>query len=672
MRTTEVHTWAAVFLILSLAGLSAALLQPQPVGAQVDCPPTFTMLGRTFSPNWDTTDGYNGFSRRACGYYFEWEDVHRCLEANKKFVCGGKDEIRSTKNVQITFTVIWAPVAGNGRFDRSGVRYCSGESGWSRRVDADGTTTYPVGPFYSATDGKGMDYLKYPADRYIRIQSSAWNKGYVDDKVPEYYGYSPEEVIKFADELARQVFDDAWACPTPLKLWHFHPFEHLKAGTGFQIEPAGELVATMKDENGNPITGRTVFFYSVDEENPGQLQPGMNLKGILRPAPLARADGLPVLKIFNIDEKTYWDSEVTDKNGQARVNYLLQNLIEPESFAAALLAQTAVHNIEGRNDGKIAGTIKAVTVNPKTHAIENQAAIKIEFRHLAKILAITGEGQPDDTTEGSKYPGRVRIKRGVAFPQFDYTPVDEGFLLMPGDIIDIDGNTAVEIAWITGDKAIAKVPGEIVIAKGKEAVKLPVAHARVLLQSSAFESGFYTGPERVGAKLWGTSIGKGVWFIIKKVPFFGAAGEFGVDVYNHGEFNFGDGSLVTKIRVRSEVIIDATGEETKIFNLEGSPEVKTPDGNIVALDDEEMVVVSGEGTVNEVVAIDAGKISDQFYEDLPALLSRDKSSGPSSGGTTSSSSEQGGGSLTLIIALVAIGALVLVLFFGGRRLVKRS
>ena len=92
----------------------------------------------------------------------------------------------------------------------------------------------------------------------------------------------------------------------------------------------------------------------------------------------------------------------------------------------------------------------------------------------------------------------------------------------------------------------------------------------------------------------------------------------------------------------------------------------------IALDDEEMVVVSGEGTVNEVVAIDAGKISDQFYEDLPALLSRDKSSGPSSGGTTSSSSEQGGGSLTLIIALVAIGALVLVLFFGGRRLVKRS
>ena len=235
------------------------------------------MLGRTFSPNWDTTDAGNGFSRRTCGYYFEWEDVHKCLEANKKFVCGGKDELRSTKNVQIIFNLKWVPVAGKGRFDRSGVRYCSGDSGWSRRADVAGPLTYALGPFDSAPDGKGMDYLKYFPDRYIRIQSNAWNKGYVDPKGTDYYRFAPREVEKFAEELARQVFDDAWACPTPLKLRHFHPFEHFKAGTGIRIEPAGELVATMKDEKGNPIAGRTVFFYAVDEENPGQLEPGMNL-----------------------------------------------------------------------------------------------------------------------------------------------------------------------------------------------------------------------------------------------------------------------------------------------------------------------------------------------------------------------------------------------------------
>jgi len=671
------RVFGAVFLILLLVGLSAALLQPQPVQAQVTCPNSFTLSGVTFSTNSTYSDQTNGISRTVCYYIVEYVRILPCPDVSERSArlgaaMGGRkyipctDGIRKNRNIQINFTVNWAPVARNGRFSFTDVRHCSGKSGWSRSVA--GENLDPLGPFHSAPDGKGIYYRMFFPDRYLAVHSSAWNKGYVEDDKPEYYGYSPEEVIKFADDLAMQVYDDAWGCPVQLKLGHFHPFEHFKAGTGIQIEPAGELVATMKDENGNPITGRTVFFYAVDEENPGQDQPGMNLKGILRPAPLARADGLPVLKIFNIDERTYWDSAVTDKNGEAKVNYLLQNLIDPEAFAAALLAQTVIHNIGGSNDGKIGGTIRAVTVNPETHAIEKQASFDIEFRHLAQILAITGEGKPDDTTEGSKYSGRVRVKRGVAFPQFDYTPVDEGFLLMPGDIIDIDGNTAVEIAWINGDKAIAQVPGEI---KFKD-TELPVTHARVLLQSSAFESEFYTGPERLSVKFWGVSIGKGIWFTIKKIPYLGEAVEFGVDVYQRGEYDFGDQSITAKIRVRSEIIIDATGEETKIFNLQGSPEVKTSDGNIVALDDEEMVVVSGESVMSEVVAFDAGEISDRFYEDLPALLSSDTSSGQSSGRTTSSSSEEGGGPFTLIIVLVAIGILAPVLFFGGRRLVKRS
>ena len=436
--------------------------------------------------------------------------------------------------------------------------------------------------------------------------------------------------VQMLHQIARNAANQKVIGDT-LTLEHFHPFEYFKAGTGTDIAPAGQLVATLKDKNGKPIEGKTIFFYAVKELNPNDIEPGKNLRGVLRPmSGPGGSGGFPIFNIFDIDEETFWSSDVTDKNGQAIVNYLhySYSLINADNFALALQRQTAIHNILGREDGKISGTIKAALIkeydanNPANAVILESIPFNMEFRALAKILSITGSGQPDDTTEGAKYPGRVRVKRDWCFPKFDYKPVEEGFLLMPGDIIDIDGNASVEIAFVNGDKVIAKVPGTLKL----DDTELTVYHARLALMSTAYESGFMTTAERLGSKFTGASIGKGIELLIKSIPYIGELVKFGVDVYKEGEFDFKEHGIMTKIRVRSHILVDNTGQEVKIYNFNGSPDVKTVGGSEITLSNGEMATVSDGGTLSLPHSFNVKTIEKEFYESSPAIP-RGKSAG---------------------------------------------
>lgn len=61
-----------------------------------------------------------------------------------------------------------------------------------------------------------------------------------------------------------------------IDLTHYNPFDYFKTfdyqnpGTAADIAPAGDLVARVTDEDGNPVAGEVVYFYAVKELNPDQ------------------------------------------------------------------------------------------------------------------------------------------------------------------------------------------------------------------------------------------------------------------------------------------------------------------------------------------------------------------------------------------------------------------
>ncbi len=399
---------------------------------------------------------------------------------------------------------------------------------------------------------------------------------------------------------------EIWGEKVLLTLEHFHPFEYFKAGTGTDIEPAGGLVSLLKEPSGQPVKGKRVYFFAVKEENAGQSEPGKNLRGVLKPAPIMV--DVPVFEIFGIDEKTYLDAAWTNDSGGAEVNYILQNLIDPVEFSKILIQQTYIHGEEA----KIGGTIKAVTVDPENNEIDLEASVEVEFGGIAQIVSITGEGRSQKYKDVflEEYPplapwgpGRVRVKRGLAHPTFDYKPVEEGFLLMPGDIIDIDGGVKIEIAWINGNKATIQLP----ISRKMSDCEPPIPHAKIVLLPTAYDSGFHYPIEDKLSGLFGFGVMKGVDAfiqVLEKIPLVGIpakVAKLSIDIYKAtvNKMDWSKLEALVKVRVRSIVRIDSTGEDVEVYNLQGSPDIKTRSGQEITLSNRTMVNISSNGGLGE-------------------------------------------------------------------------
>lgn len=413
------------------------------------------------------------------------------------------------------------------------------------------------------------------------------------------------------------------ASPTEeLSLKFYHPFEYFKAGTGATIEPAGDVVATSKSSK--PLV---VVFY-VDPETPGPTETGKNLYGVLVSAPGLTPTGMRI-KEQPLGRK-YLGAEITDAKGEARVNLLY--LMNPWTFSEELLKQNYKDD-----KGRVSGTVWAGVYNRETEVMEPAASITVEFTAMAKILKISGKGI-DDGYKASyvkQYnipwgPGRVRVQRHTAFPHFDYIPVEDGFFLMPWDVIDIDADVAVEIAWVTGEKVIARVPRtkKVVDTKGQE-VEEGNTHTRVVLVGPRQDSGFKTSTERVVGlavekiknKVEETAKETGWELLIETVPWVGGPKklwDFGVVVYEFlsealDNDDFNQVHELERIVIRSKVVIDNTGGGLKVYNFEGSPSIKTAAGGEVTLANGKMVAVSDDGKLGSPQTFDMKAVEDEFY-----------------------------------------------------------
>jgi hypothetical protein len=437
----------------------------------------------------------------------------------------------------------------------------------------------------------GLRVLTYHENYIIRVdaEGKGWN--------------SDTQFLKDFDMAEQYAKDAIDSLEGGLSLKHYAPLDYLKAGGGYDHRPAGDLIAKLTDKDGKSVKNKAVVFY---------IEPGSTLEKVM-------ANGQTVAWLNNQilgTNPVVLGESITDKEGEASLNYLWPNLIKTDDFSRIMLEQRYLYD----EKGKIEGTVNAVTINKDTQKIEQKASVHIEFTSIAKIVKITGNGRtqefknaylkefPDSPTWG---PGKVRVKRSIVLPHFNYTPVEEGFLLMPGDIIDIDGGVEVEIVWITGDRAIARVPDKIQF--GDTEVRPP--HSRIILSTSSYDSGFENTWDKLKGGIFGFSIGQGLDILgglhpvaegVKKT------GEFCVDIYDAlKEVDFTEQHLITRIRIRSVIRVNTLGEKIQIQNIEGSPEIKTSGGGTVTLAKDEAVAVTFSGVLSQKTSIkDAGGFID--------------------------------------------------------------
>ena len=76
--------------------------------------------------------------------------------------------------------------------------------------------------------------------------------------------------------------------------------------------------------------------------------------------------------------------------------------------------------------------------------------------------------------------------------------------------------------------------------------------------------------------------------------------------------------LVARIRIRSTIIIDTSGDEIEIFTVEGSPDIKTATGEEITLKDKKMVTIHDDGTISDIESFEPEKALEGFSESTPA------------------------------------------------------
>lgn len=479
-------------------------------------------------------------------------------------------------------------------------------------------------------------------------------------------GWESDTQFLNAFNLAEQYARDAiTSLSGGITLRHYNPLEYLALTTdsSYDPRPAGNLVATVTGENGKPVKGEYVLFYVPSGS---LLASCLNTSGDVPPFNVSAVLG---------EDAVVLGHAITDSNGVATLNYLTPSLlVNAEQFSAAILHQRFLND-----NNNINGEFHVAVIDMKNSTATKTTAVSTEYNGIAKIVRITGNGRTDEFKEAylKQYPdsptwgpGKVRVKRAVALPAFDYTPVEPGFILMPGDIIDIDGDVEAEIAWVTGDRAIARVPDKVVY--GDTEVRTP--HSRLVLSTSSYDSGFLTTWDKIQGGIFGFSLGQGLDVLSGIHPI--ATGikkgtEFSINVYDAiKEADFTSQTLMIKIRLRSVVRVNTTGEETVIQTYEGSPDVLTVTGGTATLGEREMVSIDAAGTMSEVSVFNAKNDTPEWFDTATAWEDDIASLTKTVGGSVNPGEDSGGsfgGSMGIIIGVVA----TVVIIVGGVLLLLR-
>ncbi|MFC2069071.1 hypothetical protein ACFLTP_08735 [Chloroflexota bacterium] len=437
-----------------------------------------------------------------------------------------------------------------------------------------------------------------------------------------------------------------------LTLKHYDPLTYLTAGGGYDHRPAGDLIAKLTGKDGKPVKNETVVFY---------VEPGSTLEEVMINGTGASWLATDILGAGA--EPVVLGAGVTDREGEAYLNYLWPNLVDAEAFIRVMKEQRYIYD----DKGKISGKIYAITIDRDEMKVVQKTSVGVEFNALAKIVRITGKGRTDEFKEAyiNQYPdsptwgpGQIRVKRSNIFPKFDYTPVDVGFLLMAADIIDIDGGAEVEIVWVTGDRAIARVPDKITF---KDTEVRP-SHSRLILSTSSYDSGFYNTWDKIPGGIFGFSVGQGLKVLSGAHPVTAGlkkGGEFTVSVYNAiKEADFTDKNLMIKIRLRSIVSIDTTGDGTVIQTFEGSPDVLTTTSGETTLGVREMVTVTADGITGETNKFN---VKDEAGEWSATVTEWDVAAETLLEGSTNENSDSG----SPVGTIIGIGLGVVVVVAGG-------
>ena len=455
--------------------------------------------------------------------------------------------------------------------------------------------------------------------------------------------YGSEDIVKSVfyalERHAKKVIDEKES--NKLELFYEPPFPYLEKESSIRDPKsikAGEFRAILKDENNKGIEGEIIHFYVETETS---------LHGTLAEMFATGRQDQPWRDIYpfleNADYISYIGYAVTDSEGIARLNYILRGSLRSDILAKKLV----------ENGGKVQGNVRAVVLNRiavKTWEVEHEASVPVKFEYLAKIVDIWGNGVPDslpsDKLQGViSGPEQVRVIRSLVKPNLDIdSSVDKGFELMPGDIINIDGDTGIEVVWVNGDRIRLIVP-EYVDVKEKQLV----CSVNMLLCSDAYNSEFYTDYDELSKAFAGVLIEDGTKTLIETGKGFVPGAQTVSKGYSYvvniikksdeqyGKIDLSKFSIITKIRVRSKIVIDATGDDTNIYIIEGSPDVLTVKDEEITLTSGQMVSISKDGSLSEVQSFDTETVLNEFYEtalsatDVQGLTfeSRSKPSGSS-------------------------------------------
>ena len=298
-----------------------------------------------------------------------------------------------------------------------------------------------------------------------------------------------------------------------LTLKHYPPYYESEKDKPWR---AGDLVATLKDKSGNGVSGKRVFFY---------VDPGTKLDEVL----VVRSGMIPVADygdyVRPIIEGSYLGYACTDKGGVAGWNYILGRI------------KLDVLSNEIIDTGNVKGAITAVVFDEKTNKIEQKASIDVEFSSIAKIMKIRGSGVRDDPPIARagvfSGPGQVRVFRKLNHSNFNLdTPQKEGFELMPADIINIDGDTSIEIVWVNGDRAILIVPKTVGVNEKQLRNNINFTLASTTydyrgyeilsaIRSVTIEKGCNMLLDTVRDKILGETVGKGLGFVVDVIKKMG-------------------------------------------------------------------------------------------------------------------------------------------------------
>ena len=369
------------------------------------------------------------------------------------------------------------------------------------------------------------------------------------------------------ENCLKSVIDSKSSIPSGKKTFlfnHYHPFPYLYETDSF-VYP-GEFTALLEDIDGEGVAKKKIYFI-VEKDS---VLDNIFYCGLKPNDPWFRT--YPQYRAIGGCK--------TDFSGSVRYNYLFRSLLDPNALANELI----------KNNGSINGTVTAVAVDDDTLDIEEQKTLSVTFDSIAKVVEVSDGVY----VRGKEYLGQTTDE--------GYKKVQSGHGLQPGDCLRMNGSSSIDIVWINGNRVIAKVPKKMMVNGGY----VTVDPQKIYIMATAYDSGFTSPTEKIEEWVQGPTLGWAIDALIERIPWFKEileieesaqeTYEFIIDKTSYVEEAELTGNLVTKIRLRSRVLVESAQNYSKIYNINGSPDVKIIDGDEVLLYDGEVINVSNNGS----------------------------------------------------------------------------